>query len=315
MQKNCPICGTKTKNITQVFDDRYGYPGLYQMTQCTSCRHRLLNVDFTSEELSNLYSNFYPRSSFDLESFQPYQEIIGFKSWLNGLKSSPFRWVPSNVRVLDIGCGFGESLGYYQARGCDVYGVEADENVRRVAKKFGYKVHVGLFDPEVYERDYFEFVTMSQVIEHVADPLEVLRGVRRILKPGGELVLSTPNANGWGARLFGDKWINWHAPYHLHFFSDRSLRRAAEMAGLIVERKRTITPSAWLHYQWIHLLTYPGQGKCSIFWAAANNWTKKQMIVLHLLNLINKVGINHLVTRVFDSLGWGDNSLYFLRKP
>lgn len=313
---NCPICNSLAlARESSRYDDRYGYPGIFPLLRCGDCGHQFLQAEFSSGQLRELYSDYYPRSTFDVEAHKPYAETKGFCAWLAGYRSSPFRWVPSNVHILDIGCGFGESLGYHQARGCDVCGVEADENIRRVADKFGYRVHVGLFDAAIYEEASFDFVTMSQVIEHVVDPVEVLQGIHKVLKPGGELILSTPNASGWGARLFGKKWINWHAPYHLHFFSNRSLRQAAEKAGLIVERKRTITPSAWLHYQWVHLLTYPVRGESSIFWGVANNWTRKQRIILRVLNLINRVGINHLVTRVFDSIGWGDNSLYFLRKP
>jgi len=171
------------------------------------------------------------------------------------------------VRVLDLGCGFGESLGYHAARGCDVYGVEADENIRRVVEKFGYKVHVGLFDDRVYEPEFFDYVTMDQVIEHVTDPLLTLRGVARILKSGGKAILSTPNANGWGAKIFGRRWINWHAPYHLQFFSRDSMRIAAEQAGFEVTQVKTITNSEWLFYQWIHLVTYPKLGEPSWFWS------------------------------------------------
>jgi SAM-dependent methyltransferase len=78
-----------------------------------------------------------------LEDYKPHEDLSGFKAWLNGAYSSPFRWVPKNVRVLDIGCGFGESLGYYKAQGCETYGVEVDENIRRVAENFGYNVHDG----------------------------------------------------------------------------------------------------------------------------------------------------------------------------
>lgn len=312
---SCVICHSdETIPNGKRFDDRYGYPEAYALSLCENCGHQFLQANFSPADLTALYTNYYPRKTFDVEAYRPYPETSGFMAWLRGDRSSPFRWVPPGVRILDIGCGFGESLGYHRNRGCDVYGVEADGNIRRVAEKYGYQVHVGLFDAAIYEEASFDYVTMSQVIEHVVDPVEVLRGIRRILKPGGELVLSTPNANGWGAWLFGEKWINWHAPYHLHYFSDRSLRQAAEKAGLLVKKKRTITPSAWLHFQWIHLLTYPSCGESSIFWAGANSWTRRQTIILQVLDLIDKVGINHLITRVFDSLGWGDNSLYFLRK-
>ena len=315
MQINCTICFNAANTRQSIYDDRYGYPGLFPLLKCTCCGHAFLQAEFPAELLRNLYSNYYPRSSFNIDTYLPANESSGFRSWLNGDKSSTFRWVPRAVRVLDIGCGFGESLGYYQARGCDVYGVEADENIRRVADKFGYNVHVGLFDASVYEANFFDYVTMSQVIEHVTEPVQTLSGIARVLKPGGVAILSTPNASGWGAKVFGRYWINWHAPYHLQFFTLQSMQLAAEQAGLVVERAITITPSAWLHYQWIHLLSCPPEGVVSPFWAPGGKWNFMQKVALKTLEIVHRCKINHVVTRIFDAIRMGDNRIYFLRKP
>jgi len=312
----CLICAGVTVSFGAPFyDDRYGYPGSFALFKCGSCGHVFLQGDFPPELLHDLYSNYYPRATYDLERYQPYQEKSGIGVWLAGEKCSPFRWVPRNVRVLDIGCGFGESLGYHRARGCDVYGVEADENIRRVAERFGYKVYVGLFDPGAYEANFFDFVTMKQVIEHVINPVQTLRGIARVLIPGGVAILSTPNVDGWGVKVFGRRWINWHAPYHLQFFTSTSMRMAAEQAGLVVERSMTITPSVWLHFQWLHLITYPSEGKPSVFWAPGGTWSFMQRLVFKGLSITHRLRLDHAITRVFDALGVGDNRLFFLRKP
>ncbi|MCM3901720.1 MAG: class I SAM-dependent methyltransferase [Pyrinomonadaceae bacterium] len=264
--------------------------------------------------LRDLYSNYYPRATFDLEWYQPHEEKFGLKAWLAGEKSSAFHWVPRNVRVLDIGCGFGASLGYHTARGCDVYGVEADENIRRVAEKFGYKVYVGPFDDSKYEAEFFDYVTMDQVIEHVTDPLSTLRGVARILKSGGTAILSTPNAGGWGAKFFGRHWINWHAPYHMQFFSRRSMQLSAEQAGLVVAEAKMITNSDWLRCQWIHLVSYPKLGEPSRFWLPNHDGMRMTFLQRRFIRAMHEMKINHLLTRVFDSVGLGDNYVFALKK-
>lgn len=229
-------------------------------------------------------------------------------------KRSAYCWVPKNVRILDIGCGFGETLGYHKSRGCEVYGVDADENVRRVADKFGFKVHVGLFDPNNYEPNYFDYVTMDQVIEHVTDPLATMRGIATVLRGGGRAILSTPNVGGWGARLFRRRWINWHAPYHLQHFSRRSMTIAAAQAGLAVERAMTITSSEWLCYQWIHLFTFPKMGEPSLFWSPKGKGREKAQTRLKMFARVHRTKVDHIVTRLFDFLDIGDNYVYFLRK-
>jgi len=313
---NCPIC--KAKAVTRVikrYDDRYGYPGQFPLMRCVHCGHAFLDCVLTPSQLTTLYNNYYPRKSLGIESYKPHVERGGFSAWFDGLKSSAFRWVPKNVRVLDIGCGFGQSLGYHSGRGCDVYGVEADENIRRVVDRFGFRVHVGLFAGGNYEAKWFDYITMDQVIEHVSEPLTTLQGVARILKSGGTVVLSTPNANGWGAKVFGKFWINWHTPYHLQCFSKRSLLLAAEQAGLVLEDVKTITSAEWLYYQWIHLLLYPKVGVPSVFWTPNQQKTLIQKLALKALWVIHKTKLNHLLTRGFDATGHGDNLIVVLKKP
>lgn len=310
----CVICGSAVQQHKTLYDDRYGYPGLFNLSRCGHCGHKSLPTTFLPESLTRLYTEYYPRSSFRLEDYRPYREVRGFRSWLNGEHCSAYTWVPKNVRVLDIGCGFGETLGYHKERGCEVYGVEADENIRRVAERYGFNVHVGLFDPDLYADGFFDFVTMDQVIEHVNDPLETLRGVARVLKPGGSAILSTPNANGWGARLFGRYWIHWHAPYHQQHFSGKSMAVAAERAGMDLERVLNITSSEWLYYQWVHLLTFPRMGVPSTFWSAKAEPEVGRKVFRMLLRIVHRTKIDHLATRLFDRLGVGDNLLFFLRK-
>jgi 2-polyprenyl-3-methyl-5-hydroxy-6-metoxy-1,4-benzoquinol methylase len=312
----CPICeSTKTRESLEVFDDRYGYPGSFRLMNCRNCGHIALNgANFTSTGLEELYTRYYPRSQMDVESHAPAAESGGFGAWLRGDRARAFRWVARNSRVLDIGCGFGESLGFHKARGCEAYGVEADSNILRVAEKFGYNVRVGLFDPSAYQPDFFDYVTLDQVIEHMADPLSTLRGVAKVLKPGGMVIIGTPNANGWGARVFGRYWINWHAPYHLHCFSMRSMAIAAQRAGLIVIRSRTITSSEWLSYQWAHLVTFPKPGEPSPFWAKTGSVSRSRRAVLKGLSLLHRLRINHLATRLFDAARVGDSRLFFLEK-
>lgn len=313
----CPICGSlNSKFVSILYDDRYGYPGQFYLMRCLDCKHAFLDCALSPNQLTMLYTNYYPRKSFDIEHYTPYVEENGLSAWLNGLESSAFRWVPENVSVLDIGCGFGESLGYHAARGCYVYGVEADENISRVVEKFGYNVKIGLFDDKVYEASFFDYVTMDQVIEHVTDPLSTLQGVARILKSGGTAILTTPNASGWGAKFFGSRWINWHTPYHLQFFSKNSIKLVADHAGLEVVKIKTVTNSEWLYFQWLHLITFSKLGEVSGFWSPTKvKLTFLQKAFIKILSLIHKTKANHVITRIFDSIGLGDNFVIVLKKP
>jgi len=101
--KSCPVCNSLSIDSDgDRYDDRYGYPGKFSLVRCGECGHTFLKHDFTSGQLKNLYSNYYPRSNFGLDAYQPHREEKGFWAWLDGSKSSAFRWVPKHVRILDV---------------------------------------------------------------------------------------------------------------------------------------------------------------------------------------------------------------------
>lgn len=310
---NCIICNSNyVSEKHKLFDDRYGYPGEFSFVRCKDCGHIFVGHKFSKAELSNMYSEYYPRSSLNLDQYKPYEEHKGFSAWFNGNNSRAYAWVPENIRILDIGCGYGESLGYHQKRGCEVYGVDCDENLQRVADLYGFKVVIGEFNLEDYENNYFDFVTLDQVIEHIENPIETLKEIGKILKSDGQIIVGTPNICGWGQMIFGKRWINWHVPYHLHYFSEYSMRIAANKAGFKIKIARSITPSDWLFYQWFHLVMFPNKGEPSIFWMNVNNLAIHQLILRKLFNVMHNLKINHFITRLFDLLGVGDSKLYIL---
>lgn len=310
----CPICqGRDRAPRERLHDDRFGYPGERELYACAQCGHRWLDWRPDEETLASLYTDYYPRRERPVGDLTPLRRGPRLVDWWRGRRASAAFWVPPRTRVLDIGCGFGESLAYHRMRGCDAHGVEADRNVANVAQHHGLSVRIGLFDPDAYAPESFDYVTMDQVIEHMVDPIAALRGVARVLRPDGQLVMSTPNADGLGARVFGRRWIHWHSPYHLHFFSARSLDAAAAAAGFEICSSRTVTSSEWLSYQWIHLLTAPPPGERSVFWSSAPR-SLSQRALITSLRAAHRLGGDHAVTRLGDALGLGDNLVVTLRR-
>ena len=311
---NCLICGGKANLKNNLYDDRHGYPKMFSLFECSTCQHKYIEHEFSSSDVEELYTNYYPRTQLSITDYTPLSYKQNFKSWLNGAKCSAFTYIPKKVRVLDIGCGFGESLGYHKERGCDVYGVEADSNIRKVIKKHGFNIKVGLFDDTDYEENFFDFVTMDQVLEHITNPVEILRGISKILQKNGKLVLTVPNSNGWGAKFFGKKWINWHTPYHLQHFSKTSLHLLAEKTNFDMVSFKTITSSEWLNYQWISLISTPKQGEKSFFWSPLQHKSVMIKVTIAILTILHKTKINHIITRIFDLLSYGDNYVVILKR-
>jgi SAM-dependent methyltransferase len=268
--------------------------------------------------LSDLYTNYYPRKHFDLDQYKPYMETTGFFSWLDGDRALCHRWVLKNVRVLDIGCGYCETLGYHKNRGCEVYGVEADENTAKIAERYGFNVHVGLFDADNYKKDFFDYVTMNWVLEHCLDPEETLRQIYSILKPGGKLIFSIPNTFSLSRFTFGKLWINWHTPYHLHLYSQQSARLLIEKTGFQWNGSKNFTISSRLLDQWATLFVYGKQGEKS-------QWVKpsiekyfdeeqEKIWFIRLYRFFEKIRIHAWLMRFGDAIGMGDDRIYFATK-
>ena len=318
----CPICqSTRTKFLFESWDIAHGYPGTFPIWQCNVCGHAYLIGEFTPEMLTDMYSNYYPRSFFDVEQHQPYSDRTGFLSWLDGDSAACHRWVPKNVRVLDIGCGYCETLGYHKARGCEVWGCEADENVRKIADKFGFNVHIGLFDPDNYEKDYFDYVTMDQVLEHCTDPEETLRQIHSVLKPDGKLIVGTPQSQCIDRFLFGRYWGGWCTPFHLNIFSKKSVRLLLAKTGFRYEFSKCLVPSVNLLNQWAVLFVHGQQGKPMRF--RATSWFHKESFgnnlerlwYVRLYRFLEKARAFALPVRFADAWGIGMNRIYIASKP
>lgn len=152
-------------------------------------------------------------------------------------------------RLLDVGCGNGQFLAIMRTLGWDVCGVDVDEKALAVARhRFGVPVHHGMVEQVGLPGAAFDAVTLHHVIEHVPDPVRTLRECGRVLRPGGRIVVVTPNIDSLGHRLFRARWLGLDVPRHLSVFSVRSLRRAAEAAGLSVESVSTTARHAHLVY-------------------------------------------------------------------
>lgn len=132
-----------------------------------------------------------------------------------------------------------------QALGWQVEGVDFDPKGVRNAQAKGLTVHLGDLDRQGYPDDSFDAVAMSHVIEHVPDPSALLRECRRILKPGGRLVVLTPNVASWGHRLYGSDWRGLEPPRRMRGSRPSIAAPARERAGYFWPAARSAVPARW----------------------------------------------------------------------
>ncbi|MBI2805154.1 MAG: class I SAM-dependent methyltransferase [Planctomycetes bacterium] len=153
------------------------------------------------------------------------------------------------ARLLDFGCGSGAFLARMNAQGWNVVGLDRSENaVKRVREHFGLTAHVGSLPSPYWTSNCFEAVTMWQSLEHVHDPLGVLRAAYRLLTPGGRLLVAVPNVDGWAARWFGAHWYGLDLPRHLTHFTPTTLHLMLTLAGFARIDMRQERKSSWIRH-------------------------------------------------------------------
>jgi 2-polyprenyl-3-methyl-5-hydroxy-6-metoxy-1,4-benzoquinol methylase len=140
------------------------------------------------------------------------------------------RLLPSG-RLLDIGAAAGMFVKVARDAGYEAYGVEPSLWMSNFAKsRYGVTVFPGILEDAKLDDASFDIVTMWDVLEHVPDPMSTLKEVRRILKPGGFLIVNYPRIDDPLAKIFGRKW--WFLlSVHLFYFTPETLSAYMEKIG------------------------------------------------------------------------------------
>jgi 2-polyprenyl-3-methyl-5-hydroxy-6-metoxy-1,4-benzoquinol methylase len=163
--------------------------------------------------------------------------------------------VGGNKRVLDVGCATGYLARELVERGCQVSGVEYDADAAEQARPALERVVVGDLEEldlvEEFGPESFDVVIFGDVLEHLRDPLAVLRKARPLLARGGSVVVSIPNVAHAAVRLalLKGRWeyrsLGLLDDTHLRFFTRESLREMLYKAGLSLVEVRRTTADVW----------------------------------------------------------------------
>lgn len=149
---------------------------------------------------------------------------------------------PEKIRLLDVGCSSGAFLHAAVKPGFRAEGVEPAPKAAATAQAAGLKVHQGLLQEAGYADGQFDAITLFEVIEHLQHPQDLLKECRRILRPGGILLVGTGNAGSWSMAAMGARWEYLHIARHgghVSFFNPGSMALLAQRSGFSVAAVRT----------------------------------------------------------------------------
>ena len=248
----CCICGGVDGRPVGVGEDFEYHTSAqsFLAVRCPSCELVYLDPRPSMADLGQIYPDDYHAFAFDEEQFGIVHKVRSRLEARRLLRAG--RGLPSDARVLDVGCGDGFHLDLLRKHGppgWTVRGIDTDTRAVDAARRHGLDVEEGLVEDADIEPGSIDLALCIQTIEHVADPVALLRAIARLLKPGGRLYLITDNTGSpdfWITK--GRHWGGYHFPRHWNLFNKPSMRKLADASGLEVATLSTTTsPVNWTY--------------------------------------------------------------------
>lgn len=232
----CPMCSGV--HLASEFTSRHGY----DIVRCRDCR-----LVFTDARKAPPPSELYPPfEQSDTAAQRGARSALSLFTWQ---RAKLVESAKSSGRLLDYGAGAGQFARFMAARGFDCVGLEPyslgttleEPNLRLVrAPLASVKESLGKFD----------VITMWHVLEHLEQPVELLKELRSMLAPDGALVVSVPNFASWQSEAFKGGWFHLDPPRHLLQFEPSTLEDCLRRAGFTVSKHVPFLPeygtSGWI---------------------------------------------------------------------
>lgn len=241
----CPVCGEdKYQILFQNEDFLYGIEGTYQAAECSRCKVWYQNPQPKKESTACLYPDYYGPYALGKGAKGSIHTNMRKQSVLAVLEEFNFskvrKWSKLDYRIinlipnqkkdeklLEIGCANGSRLFQLQADGfTNLYGTDitnaAQDSFR--ARKIDFKCGDALDVLKSYEDQTFQTVIMSMTLEHLKEPVDVIKQICRILRPGGEFLLSTVTLDSIDWIFFKKYAAVFDLPRHMVYFRKKQLK-------------------------------------------------------------------------------------------
>lgn len=219
----CPGCRTTRHKL-------WGHKNSFGLFRCSTC-----GVIFTSDhanaaEISALYDHYYDCARFDL----PPVVAMSLDRLVFSMESHR-----RTGRWLDIGFGEGGLLTIAQRRSWSCHGTEISPAALEYGARQGWQVTSDPLADDRFPAQGFDVISMVEILEHLPAPDELLQTAAYLLRPGGILYLTTPNAQSLNRRIIGAQWSIFSPPEHLVIWTPKGVCQALARHGLTPLRVRT----------------------------------------------------------------------------
>lgn len=239
-RRDCPLCGRDNETAPP---GRYSLPP-WAVKQCSGCRfvyidraplYGVLRSAMAWERTTKIEE----QRRAELRPFSyPASKRTGFRKRLLP-KRTMREYITARIgggNLLDLGCGDGRALLDFPPA-FTPFGIEISARLAAAAHAAFAERGGGAVNAACVEglrqlpEGLFAAAALRSYLEHEAQPLPVLKGLRRVLAPGGFAVVKVPNYASLNRILMGRRWCGFRYPDHLNYFSPETLRVMAAEAG------------------------------------------------------------------------------------
>lgn len=236
--RSCFLCGHKEKK--EMFSTDHG-----QIVSCLRCGLVSLNSEKDEKEILKIYEkeNYFSQKADSGISYLFYKREKPIYLRYFRKKVDKIEQLHSRGKILDVGCGLGFFLEAAREKGWEVQGVEVSKYAASyVSRNLKIKVFQSTLENLHLPPKSFDVITLFALVEHLVNPLQTLLEVKRLLKPGGLLVLTTPNQGSVTTKILGSRWFQYKYQGHLYFFNPKTLKILLKRAGF---QEMTIKGDNW----------------------------------------------------------------------
>lgn len=227
----CPLCRTEnahflykmeigsisTRSIKNEMED------VGNIYKCCNCSFIFKEIESTNINLGDYYANL---------TYDYYQSLHGDGRYKEHAMMA--RLINKNLfsgKILDIGCGTGEFLNILSPEKWEKWGVEPAKFTNEILEKNGIKAVTSGFMESDLPNNYFDVVTMFDVIEHIDNPVNYIKLIKKVLKDDGIVLVATPNVTSLMAHLSGKYWYHFSPIGHITFYNPKILKKIMQKEG------------------------------------------------------------------------------------
>lgn len=244
LKETCFICGSRQWTpLYESQDFLHDIEGCFWLMECAQCKVVTTHPKLSLDEIDKFYPDNYIAYPTAIEEESAWHKRADRQRGVRRRCDFSVRETGKTTgSVLDVGSATGTFLKGMQERGWDVFGIEPSEFAANYARDhLNLNVIHGYLEADTFEANQFDLVTLWDVFEHLSNPMETLKIIHKILKPGGVLLLTTPNSQSWDRFIFKHAWAGWDVPRHFFVYNHFCLTCLVQDQGFRFKRLKSFT--------------------------------------------------------------------------